>query len=319
MTGRFVASRFQTIIAHMERKDRRIKLKMVIFTSVRQLERAENLKAVYDAYDGEKKYIKTIPNKNIPDLEKYDLQVTDELVNVSAKKCLFIGHGMGLGKTYGLDQPNPYYRNPKAIDCAIASSKEIVPQLSKQLGLPEEKIHPIGMPRTDAYFKAEPIDGDYHLYAPTFHEGPYAIDWTKIDIHTKKRMIVKTHMISGKVLRHKHRNIEEVSASEPSTEYLMNCKTLITDYSSIMFDAMVIRKPVVLFAKDAERYMRVRGMYKPYPNFYSDYYATTELELCGLLETAEWTEHLEELRRYHAGECDGHSTERVIELIRSML
>ena len=146
----------------------------VLFTSVRPLCRAENLKAVYDAYDGEKKYIKTIPNRNIPDLEKYDLQVTDELVNVSAKKCLFIGHGMGLGKTYGLDQPNPYYRNPKAIDCAIASSKEIVPQLSKQLGLPEEKIHPIGMPRTDAYFHTEDIQNPYWfsgrncLYAPTF-------------------------------------------------------------------------------------------------------------------------------------------------------
>ena len=301
----------------------------VLFTSVRPLCRAENLKAVYDAYDGEKKYIKTIPNRNIPDIEKYDLQVTDELVNVSAKKCLFIGHGMGLGKTYGLDQPNPYYRNPKAIDCAIASSKEIVPQLSKQLGLPEEKIHPIGMPRTDAYFHTEDIQNPYWfsgrncLYAPTFRTGGWHPDWNRISNAMTDGLMfnVKAHMITQRLMPYDkyYNGIVEYSAEEPSMPYLVNTDVLVTDYSAIMFDAMILRKPTILFAKDKERYLSERGMYCKYPDGYSRYFCETEEELVEMMAEAEWSDHDEELRQYHAGACDGHSVERTIDLIRSML
>ena len=128
---------------------------MILFTSQRPLERAENIKAVYDAYDGEKAFARMDPYRQIPDLNsgKYELQVTDELPSATVGKCLFIGHGMGAGKTYGLDQPHRYFNRPDLITCAIASSEDIVPLVANQCGISESQVIPIGMPRTDAYFK----------------------------------------------------------------------------------------------------------------------------------------------------------------------
>ncbi|MBR2188043.1 MAG: CDP-glycerol glycerophosphotransferase family protein [Eubacterium sp.] len=43
--------------------------------------------------------------------------------------------------------------------------------------------------------------------------------------------------------------------------FLNCCDALITDYSSVMFDYSITRKPIILFLYDFEEYMRERGMY----------------------------------------------------------
>lgn len=53
-------------------------MSLVLFASNRPLDRAENIKAAYEAYDGEKIFIqRTASFKNV-DLNKYDLMVTDD-------------------------------------------------------------------------------------------------------------------------------------------------------------------------------------------------------------------------------------------------
>ena len=41
----------------------------------------------------------------------------------------------------------------------------------------------------------------------------------------------------------------------------MGCDMLITDYSSVLFDFALTKRPVILFVYDAEEYARDRGMY----------------------------------------------------------
>ena len=86
-----------------------------------------------------------------------------------------------------------------------------------------------------------------------------------------------------------------------------------------MFDALVLRKPVILFAKDKKRYLDTRGMYRKYPEEYSKYFFNTEKEMVECLRYAKWTDFDEELREYQCGACDGHSTKRIIDLIKSEL
>lgn len=295
---------------------------MVLFTSNRPLERAENLKAVYDAYDGEKRFSKF---RDIEDLHsgRYSLQVTDELTNDTVGKCLYIGHSMGAAKTFGLDQPHPYFHRPSAITCAIASSLSMVPVVAKQIGISEDQVVPAGMPRTDAYFSAgsgnsEPVN---FLYAPTFRGGRWYPYWDSLQEHMSPgdSMVVKAHPVTGHLLSREYRRIIEGDSRCPSTPYLMWCDVLITDYSSIMFDAFVMRKPVVLFAKDRQAYLRNRGMYCKYPERYSEYFCDTEKVLMWLAHKAKWNDNFERLREFHVGACDGKSTERVIALIRSMI
>lgn len=297
----------------------------VLFTSHRPLERAENIKAVYDAYDGEKYFSRLSQYRQIEDLQsgKYALQVTDELPSATVGKCLFIGHGMGACKTYGLDQPHAYFKRPDLITCAIASSEEMKPIVAKQCGISLSQVVTLGMPRTDAYFNKDHLETEkkVYLYAPTFRNYKY---WQPNFGHLSEclgeneTLIVKPHMVTGRMMRKSWKNVIEIDSRIPTTDFLVQADVLVTDYSSIMFDAFVMRKPVVLFAKDRRRYLRTRGMYFPYPRYYGDFYCDDEQVLAQMLQKAEWTEKAEELRAFYAGACDGRSTERCIKLIRSM-
>ena len=295
---------------------------MVLFTSRRPLERAENIKAVYDAYDGAKEFARM--DREIPDLHsgKYRLQVTDELPSDTIGKCLFIGHGMTPCKTYGLQQPHPYFNRPDLVTCAIASSKRAVSLVAKYSGISEEQVKPIGMPRTDAYFNRLPKEKGNYLYVPTFRPYKWWVpDWGSIKrcLNDDETFIVKPHMLTGRLMQKEYKNITEADSMIPSADYLMRAEVVITDYSTIMFDAYVMRTPVVLFAKDKFKYLRTRGVYYPYPESYADYFCDNEDALTLLVRQARWTPHMEELREFYTGACDGRSTERTIELIRSML
>lgn len=298
---------------------------MVLFTSVRPLERAENIKTVYDAYDGPKEFVQRSNSKPVEGMRsgRYRIVVTDGLINESPGKYIWIGHGMGAGKTIGLQHPTAPFKGSSLVTYAIASSEEMVPIVAKFCGISEDKVIPLGMPRTDAYFgvKATSSDEKRHLYAPTFRAGRWDPDLNLIwrMLPEGHRFIFKPHMVTGDRWTSFWPNIEIASAHVPSTQYLIDADTVVTDYSSIMFDAMVLRKPVILFAKDKDRYLQERGMYYKYPQMYSRMFCAEEGQLVANMINAEWTESDEKLRSFYAGACDGHSTERTLELIRSCL
>lgn len=297
---------------------------IVLFTSNNSLERAENLRAVYEAYEGDKEYFHTNPWGAQPDFSsgKYSLRVADELPYDSPGKCLFIGHGMGAGKTYGLDQPKPYFRRPDLVTYAIASSEDMIPLVAKMIGISPSQVIPLGMPRTDAYFTEGKSAGSrHHLYAPTFRGGNWFPDFDAIHygIPEGHKLMVKPHMVTGTIVeRSAWDKIEVYSSQIATTPFLLKAQTLVTDYSSLMFDAMVLRKPVVLFAKDKEKYLKERGMYFPYPERYSRYFFDTEKEMAESLGYAEWGETDEELRQFYVGACNGNSVAKTLELIRSL-
>ena len=304
---------------------------MVLFKSNRPLDRAENIKAVFDAYDGEKEFVHANPYMPQPDYSdgKYKLLVTDELVKTSPEKCIFIGHGMGAFKTYGADQPQGYFRQEdgKNIDYCIASSRHMIPIVAKQCGVSETQVLPLGMPRTDRYFtEMYKYDKRTYVYLPTFRrkcEWKYVgIDWDYIDSHLSddEQLIVKAHMVvNERILSKKYKHIHEASKDEVTTPYLMASDVVITDYSSVIFDAFVCRKPVILFEKDYEVYEKGRGIYYKYPDDYSNLHCRTEAELLELLRNAKWDSYFENRKEFFTEYCDGHSTERVIKLIKEVL
>ena len=303
----------------------RARPKMVLFTSVRPLERAENLRAVYDAYDGPKQFVQRDHSTPIEGMHsgKYRLMVTDGLIEDSPGKYLWIGHGMGAGKKIGLQHPTAKFKGSSLVTYAIASSEEMIPIVAGFCGISEEQVIPLGMPRTDAYFNTKKTEAPYkrHLYAPTFRAGRWDPDLNLVWrlLPEGHRFIFKPHMVTGNRWESYWPNVEIASAHVPSTQYLVDADTVITDYSSIMFDAMVLRKPVILFAKDKDKYLRERGMYYKYPQMYSRMFCADEGQLIASILNAEWTARDEELRSFYAGACDGHSTERTLELIRSCL
>ena len=307
---------------------------MVLFTSNRQLARAENIRSVFEEYDGDKQFMYVDPYRpNLAELSsgKYRLRVADEYVKASPGKCIFIGHGFPTGKKVGLEQPRPYHqaRYSSLITYAIAPSENLIGLVARQCGIPEERVLPYGLPRTDAYYGK--VKGDGHtltadkrayLYAPTFRnswEGSLpVIDWDYIDgeLTDDEIFIVKPHPNTPGILRKPYRHIIEVSSQVPSTAYLIDCDVLISDYSTIIFDAHVLRKPVILFEKDVT-YRQRRGMVLKYPEQYASRYCNTEQELVRLCRSADGPGKEDtECREYTAGGCDGHSVEKICQLIR---
>ena len=117
-------------------------------------------------------------------------------------------------------------------------------------------------------------------------------------------------------------HVVEIGPDEPSTPYVIDCDVLATDYSTILADAYIANKPGVLFCPDWREYVEVRGMCLKYPDDYCSVVTTDERSLvegfrCAYLHGMGPIERI--CRELMAGACDGHSSERVVELVRSLL
>ena len=305
---------------------------MVLFTSNRPLERAENIKAIFDAYEGEKEFIQVDPYHLSPLLrsERYKLRVSDEFVKVSPGKTILIGHGIAGGKLVGVDQPHPFHNRlwSPLLTYVVTSSTSLIPVVARQSGTTEDRVLALGMPRTDSYFGKKKGDGGTflagkraYLFCPTYRaveETPMPYyDWDTVDqmLGDDEVLVVKPHMMTGQMLHRDYKHIVEVPGSVPSEAYLIDCDVLITDYSSIMFDAMLLGKPTVLFEK-LPGYLETRGMYLKYPEGYTTRYAMNEYEVLKLCRSANGLNEAEiRCRDTVADMCDGHSCERLLRLI----
>ena len=318
----------------------------VLFVSENALERAENLNAVYTAYGGDKEFshgweaymrapslgcsavvIDTMP----PYMPGKDMPV------------VFIGHGIPGGKLYGFDQPIKYVdeRVRGQIDYAVCPSHMECAILARQTGVPIERVLPLGMPRTDALVGSSKGDGgtvlaNYrraYLYMPTFRSGyeeaPLPdIRWDVVDsmLGDGEVFAVKRHYFTVQPLvRERFKHVIELGNQEPSMPYLMDCDAVLTDFSSVSWDAFIAGKPVVMATDHAAGYLRHRGMYWDYPEGYAACWHDIEgseravLEMLRAAADRGLCGYERELRDKTADMCDGRSTERVCDLIASLL
>lgn len=300
-----------------------------------QLDRAENLRVLFKAYSGEK-FITSTHNPefgNMVGSGDYDLLVTDVFPTVKPKKAIMIWHAIQGGKYIGLDQRGTYYKPEMAdlMDYIVVAGKGGVKMFHQCTGVPKERILNLGMPRTDRYIGKKKGDGQTelaekrsYLFAPTFRgaiDTPMPeINWRVLDdqLTDSELLVVKAHPYGKDFDIYGCRHIREALKMEPTVRYLYDADVVITDYSSIMFDAYLLGKPVVLFEKQTG-YVKNRGMYLDYPEEYCSRYATNERDL---IQLARFAHDLRKTERdclnYVADMCDGHSCERICELIREV-
>lgn len=309
---------------------------MIVFASSRALERAENIKAVYDSYKGEKAFCRLDKYGSGVDIRtgRYDLLVTDEYPSEAHSKVLMINHGITGAKLSGLLMPHPYITdwNSKLLTYATTSGKDMIDIVARECGIDRSRVVPTGMPRTDAYIGKHKGDGHTflakkrsYLFVPTFrgiYDKPMPdIDWKLIDdaLSDDEVFVVKAHMLTGCIVGRPFRHIVEIFGELPSTPYLIDSDVVITDYSSIMLDAMLLDKPVVLFGKD-KSFLETRGMNFKYPDDYSSMYCTNETDLVQIIRQANAPDNTAiDCRNRLASACDGHATKRVLDLMESML
>ena len=258
----------------------------------------------------------------------------------SAKtKVIQLWHCCGIFKKMGYDTSEDipaYYKGVvyKNYDLVTVSSPICVEPISKAMRLPKEVVQPIGVSRTDTYF-----DNTWHenckkyfydkypnakgkkviLWAPTFRGN--ATDPKLIGMDAIKSVEAKLgdeYYFIYKI----HPHIDDryhFSNCEIQTEYLFPVvDLLITDYSTVLIEFLFFEKPFVLFAPDLNEYEQKRGFYVDY-NTLSPYIAVDEVDLVNDIHAAlkdfplDW---IISLRSFHALSCDGHSTERIVEMLK---
>ena len=309
--------------------------KPVLFAGTRPYRRAENISALFNAYQGEKRFIEVHGDNNHPEITsgKYDILVIDDFPSKTPGKCIMIWHAIQGGKCIGYDQPHPYINPSKTsiINYIIAAGDGAIPMWKKCTRLQSNRVLPLGMPRTDIFIGKKKGDGHTilankraYLYVPTFRwpdePAPFILnyDWLDQNLTDDELFVVKAHTVSTKILNKEYKHIIEIPSSEPSTPYLYDCDVVITDYSSIIFDGYLLGKPSILFEQKCG-YPSYRGMYMQYPKEYSSRYVMNEQDLLYVAREASCLTAIErDCINKLANACDGNSCQRICDLISKL-
>ena len=250
-------------------------------------------------------------------------------------------HACGAFKKFGYDTsadiPSYYKGNVLAnCDLVTVSSQICVKPFSSAMRLPEKAVRPVGVSRTDLYFNdtfnqacRDQFFSQYPdaqgkkivLWVPTFRGNPGVASVKGLDNILRARDQLKdTHYFIIKLHPHTQAHIEGSNCSISSEELLPVADIVITDYSSILFDAMIYKHPLVLFVPDLDEYLDNRGFYLDY-NTLPGLRARNLEQLLQIL-TDEDLLHSSVNKVYtdfydkYMASCDGHSTKRIMHYIK---
>lgn len=255
-------------------------------------------------------------------------------------KVIQLWHACGAFKKFGYDTDEDipsYYKGNVMANCDVVtvSSNVCVKPFASAMHLPQERIQPTGVSRTDLYFDEnfnrkcreqffekypEAIGKKIVLWTPTFRGNPGEAGVQGLEEIKKAEECMKdTHFFIIKL--HPHTQIHTSgSNSEILTEELLPVADIvITDYSSIVFDAMIYRHPIVLFVPDFRDYADSRGFYLDYKTI-PGVRAENGEELIRVLSddevlSASVNEVYALFYKKYMDACDGHATERVMQYI----
>jgi CDP-ribitol ribitolphosphotransferase len=200
-----------------------------------------------------------------------------------------VWHAAGALKRFGLATAVPP-RQPerrflhKHYDYVIASSEGTRAAYAEALRTPIERVIPLGSPRTDLFFDETEVAAarrrlfDQHptlegrrvvLYAPTFRgRGGRKRVAPGIDAERLRALLPADHALVLKAHPNLHRGRSGRRGYDavihPATEIndvFTISDILITDYSSVVFDWALLRRPLLLLVSDLAAYERDPGLF----------------------------------------------------------
>ena len=205
-----------------------------------------------------------------------------------------------------------------------------------------DKTHVVamGVPRTDVFFDQDEIEKrsekifarhpewknkEIIVYAPTFRDktGDRSVfkpelDFERLSLKLKDNQIfvIAPHpVMKTPILDKKYSNIFE-ERDIHTMDLMFVSSQLITDYSSVIFEYCLLKKPIVFFCYDLEMYDR--GFYLSYDENLPGELVRNQEELEQYLSSARrfnLAPNYDKFVETYMGACDGKSTERIVRLI----
>lgn len=236
------------------------------------------------------------------------------------------------------------------MDAIISGNKFFTKVLKNSFWLPDTcKILEFGVPRNDIYFKGDELKNKLKfkynfatsdkilLYAPTFRDDKRT-DCYDINFETIRSVLNSKYDENWKIIIRLHPNVSKKTDLFEYNENIINGSVytdpqelcfisdcLITDYSSIMSDFMLMKKPVFLYVPDLEKYSDkstgrgLRDIFYKLPF----HFCKTQYELEAEINTFNFDEYLVKLQEfmneYYESFDDGHASEKVVNYLKSVI
>ena len=242
----------------------------------------------------------------------------------------------------------------RGIHVLPAASHRVRGRLESAFSLPDTRVPVTGEPRVDvlsrgtaderrsearaAIERAAGVVGSARLvlYAPTWRDGapdpavPTAGDWgAVVDVLNRRDavLLVRSHPLGrgDYTPPFPTERVRDLGSHvvRDVTPLLSGLDALVTDYSSVAFDAALVPLPVVYLAPDVEAYARTRGFYGSYRDVAGEAWATDWVDAAAQLdallgdgdERARRIERAEQLSEQVHAFRDGRNTDRVYRAI----
>lgn len=259
------------------------------------------------------------------------------------QKLIQVWHAMGAFKKVGFARENAVktslsHRNYTDV---IVSAEGVRGCYARSFGVAEERVHALGIPRTDAFFdegyrlekKRElleqyPIlrDKKLILFAPTFRgenrdEGAYPTEF--LDIAALCEALGEEYVLGVKLhplIKNKldvppgcEGFVLDLTAHREVNDLLFSASVLVTDYSSVIFENALLGTPVVFYVPDYAAYAQGRGFYFPFETYLYGAKAQNTQELVAAVRAGRVdAQKLKEFRARFIENCDGHASERIV-------
>ena len=251
-------------------------------------------------------------------------------------------------KIFGADEKtlrkHPNYAN---LNWVTVSSPEVIWAYAEAMDLEDKKetIVPIGVSRTDVFYdesrKKKAFEKLYKvfpaargkkviLYAPTFRgrvakaKAPDQLDVRAFaDAFSDEYVLISKHHPYIKELPEIPEDLNgtfsmDVTSAMNIEDLLMVSDICISDYSSLIFEYSLMERPMIFFAYDLEDYFDWRGFYYPYEEFSPGPICRTNAEMISYIRNIDTEfdrQRVIDFRNKFMSACDGHATERALELM----
>ena len=223
-------------------------------------------------------------------IDSYSILVSN-LKHKKSLKVVQIWHALGLMKRAGYailgleegrnEKTSIALNMHKNYDFVFTTSKNCIESMSQVFGCNQGIIHSVPLPRIDLLRDRKNIkhiqDGIYKLYptlkdkknilyAPTFRGNDGVLESALKELielfdFEKYNLIVKLHPLSN--INIDNKNV--IVAREFSTvEMMMVSDTVISDYSSIIYEAGILKKDQIFYAFDLDKYKGARDFFIDY-------------------------------------------------------
>lgn len=266
------------------------------------------------------------------------------LVKRSETTMINTWHALGAFKKFALhsaktdEDVKRFNADGKNIDYLLVSSKELKDIYSEALNVPKDKILSMGIPRTDELFN-ESLKEDLKksflkkypfvkgkkliLYAPTFRDHEKIQFNMKLDLELLKNTFGEEYKILLKlhpIIRNKYVVPEKLKdfvidvRDENINTLMISSDMLITDYSSVVFEYSLLKKPIIFFAYDFHKYNEeLRGFYFPYEEFIPGPMVKTTEEIVAVIKDHSFDMNkIEEFSKKFCEFTDGKASERFV-------